>query len=44
MMKMRGVSMHKKFQLPSRICGYKTIGMGINFDVGGGQGGGVNAP
>ena len=36
--------MHKEFQLPSRVYGYETIGMGINFDVGGGQGGEVNSP
>ena len=43
-MQMMGVSMHKAFPIPSRICGYETIGMRRNFNVGGGHAGRVNAP
>ena len=41
---MIGVIMYKDLPLPSHVCGYETIDMGINFDISGGQGGGVNYP
>ena len=44
MVPVMGVIMHKAFQLPSHIRGYETIGMGIHFNVAGGQGGRINYP
>ena len=43
-MPMMGVIMCMALQLPSRDCGYETIGRGLKINVGGRQGGRVNVP
>ena len=43
-MPMMGFIMCKALQLPSRDCGYETIGRGVKIDIVGGQDGEVNVP